>query len=66
VPSFLTPLGALFANLEAGDIELPWASIAGSVDVAVVVAVLAWLAHRHQRRRHDQSTERRAAEPAHV
>ena len=56
----LTPLGALHANLEAGDIELPWASIAGFVDVAVVMAVLVWLAHRHQRRR---VTSRRAIAP---
>jgi membrane protease YdiL (CAAX protease family) len=50
----LTPLGALYANLEAGDIELPWESIAGFVDVAVVMAVLVWLGHRHQRRRPDE------------
>ena len=41
-------LGTLYANLEAGDIELPWASIAGFVDVAVVMAVLVWLAHRRR------------------
>ena len=60
----LTPLGAFYANLEAGDIELPWASIAGFVDVAVVMAVLIWLAHRHQRRRHDEPAGARAAERA--
>jgi membrane protease YdiL (CAAX protease family) len=60
----LTPLGALYANLEAGDIELPWASIAGFVDVAVAMAVLVWLAHRHQRRRPGQPTGGQAAEPA--
>lgn len=48
---FLTPLGALFNNLEAGDIELPWASIAGFADVAAMMAVAVWLAHRHERRR---------------
>ena len=62
----LTPLGALYANLEAADIELPWASIAGFVDVAVVMAVLVWLAHRHQRRRGDEPTGDRAAEPTHA
>ena len=56
----------IYANLEAGDIELPWASIAGFVDVAVVMAVLVWLAHRHHRRRHDEPTGGRAAELAHV
>lgn len=47
----LTPMGAFFNNLESGDIELPWASIAGFVDVAAVMAVAVWLAYRHQRRR---------------
>ena len=47
----LTPLGAFFNNLEAGDIELPWASIAGFADVAVVMAVVVALAARHERRR---------------
>jgi len=47
----LTPMGALFNNLEAGDIELPWASIAGFADVAVIMAVAIWLAHRHTHKR---------------
>lgn len=47
----LTPVGAFFNNLEAGDIDLPWASIAGFADVAVVMAVAVWLAHRHERKR---------------
>src|SRR5829696_5939135 len=34
----LTPLGSFYANLEAGDIDLPWASIAGFADVAAVMA----------------------------
>lgn len=46
----LTPLGALFNNLEAGDIELPWASIAGFADVLVAVAVVWWAAARYERR----------------
>lgn len=46
----LTPLGALFNNLEAGDIELPWASIAGFADVLVLMAVAVWLAAGQQRR----------------
>jgi hypothetical protein len=50
----LTPLGAFFNNLEAGDIELPWASIAGFVDVAIVMAVVIALAHRHERRSNDR------------
>jgi membrane protease YdiL (CAAX protease family) len=53
----LTPLGAFFNNLESGDIELPWASIAGFADVAVIMAVAVWLAARHTRKR--AVTERR-------
>jgi uncharacterized protein len=48
----LTPLGSFYANLEAGDIDLPWASIAGFADVAAVMAVAGWLAVRHQRKVH--------------
>lgn len=46
----LTPLGAFFNNLQAGDIDLPWASILGFADVAAVMAVAVWLAHRHVRK----------------
>jgi hypothetical protein len=54
----LSPIGAFFNNLEAGDIALPWASIAGFADVLAVMAVIIWLAVRHERRaaaRHDAS-----------
>ena len=47
----LTPVGAFFNNLQAADIDLPWASIAGFADVLAVMAVAVWLAHRRQRRR---------------
>lgn len=46
----LTPLGSFFANLEGGDIELPWAAIAGFCDVLAVMAVALWVAHRRERR----------------
>jgi hypothetical protein len=46
----LTPLGAFFNNLRSGDIDLPWASIAGFADVLAVMAVAVWLGHRRQRR----------------
>jgi membrane protease YdiL (CAAX protease family) len=46
----LTPLGSFFANLEAGDIDLPWAAIAGFIDVAAVMVTVIVLAHRHRRR----------------
>jgi membrane protease YdiL (CAAX protease family) len=45
----LTPLGGWFANLEAGDFELPWASILGFADVLGLMALVVWLAHRHRR-----------------
>lgn len=47
----LTPLGSFFANLRAGDIPLPWASILGFGDVLVVIVVVIGLAARHERRR---------------
>jgi uncharacterized protein len=57
----LTPLGAFFNNLEAGDIELPWASIAGFANVAAIMAVAVWFAHRHERRRARTSDEAQRA-----
>ena len=45
----LTPLGSLFAQLEGGDIELPWASIAGFADVLVLMMIVLWLARRRIR-----------------
>lgn len=47
----LTPLGAFFNNLESGDIELPWGSIAGFTNVAVIMGAAIVLARRHERRR---------------
>lgn len=46
----LTPLGSFFANVDAGDIELPWASIAGFADVLGLMALGLWLAVRRQGR----------------
>jgi membrane protease YdiL (CAAX protease family) len=46
----LTPVGAFFTNLDSGDIDLPWASLMGFADVAVVMAATIWLAHRRVRR----------------
>ena len=39
----LTPLGSFFNAGDSGDIELPWASIAGFLDVLAVMAVAVWL-----------------------
>lgn len=53
----LTPMGAFFNNLGGGDIDLPWASIAGFADVAGIMAGAVWLAHRHIRKRPAISTQ---------
>jgi hypothetical protein len=52
----LTPLGSLFAQLEAGDIrgELPWASMAGFGDVLALMVFILWLAHRREQKRREQ------------
>lgn len=47
----LTPLGVFFNNLQAGDIDLPWASIVGFGVIGLVMAAIVWLAHRKVRRR---------------
>ncbi|MGH2656546.1 MAG: lysostaphin resistance A-like protein [Actinomycetota bacterium] len=48
----LTPAGAFFNNLQAGDLagQLPWASIAGFADVLGLMAVAIWLGHRREQR----------------
>jgi membrane protease YdiL (CAAX protease family) len=46
----LTPLGSFYANLESGDIEMPWASILGFLDVLALMAAALWLTARHQQR----------------
>jgi membrane protease YdiL (CAAX protease family) len=46
----LTPLGSFYANVDAGDIELPWASILGFADVAAVMITVIVFARRHERR----------------
>jgi len=56
----LTPLGAFFNNLEAGDIDLPWASIAGFADVAAVMAGAIWFTRRHERTRTDPPAKEEA------
>jgi hypothetical protein len=48
----LTPLGSFYAKLEDGDIELPWASIAGFADVLGLMILAWWLMVRYQRKTH--------------
>jgi uncharacterized protein len=40
----LTPLGSFFNAVDTGDIDLPWASIAGFADVFALMSVALWLA----------------------
>ncbi len=44
----LTPMGAFFNNLRVGEIDLPWESLLGFADVAMVMAAVIWLAHRRE------------------
>jgi membrane protease YdiL (CAAX protease family) len=46
----LIPLGSFYNNLESGQIELPWVSILGFVDVLGLMGAVVLLALRHQRR----------------
>jgi uncharacterized protein len=46
----LIPLGSFFNNLQSGGIDLPWASIAGFVDVLAIMFAVIWFAHRRERR----------------
>ena len=46
----LTPIGAFYNNLQAGDIVLPWEAILGFADVAALIALAVWLARRRIRR----------------
>ena len=47
----LTPMGAFFNNLEVGEIDLPWASLMGFADVAMLMAAAIWFAHRREHKR---------------
>lgn len=51
----LTPLGSLFNNLEAGDIVLPWASMAGFGQVLIAMVVVLWVAHQYWKRQPKQA-----------
>lgn len=48
----LTPMGAFFNNLTGGDIELPWESLLGFADVAMLMAGAIWVAHRRELKDH--------------
>jgi membrane protease YdiL (CAAX protease family) len=46
----LIPIGSFYNNLQSGGIELPWAAIAGFVDVIAIMFAAVWIAHRRERR----------------
>jgi membrane protease YdiL (CAAX protease family) len=46
----LIPVGSFYNNLQSGEINLPWAAIAGFVDVMAIMFTAIWLAHRRERR----------------
>lgn len=46
----LTPVGSFFNAVDSGDIDLPWASIAGFVDVLAVMVLAIWFGWRHTRK----------------
>ena len=46
----LIPIGSFYNNLQSGGIDLPWAAIAGFVDVMAIMFAAIWLAHRRERR----------------
>ena len=54
----LIPIGSFFNNLRSGNIDLPWAAIAGFVDVMAIMFAAIWLAHRRERRAVSQSPEK--------
>lgn len=56
----LTPVGSFFNAVDSGDIDLPWASIAGFVDVLAIMVLAGWLGRRHARK--TQAAEAPAAE----
>ena len=46
----LIPIGSFYNNLQSGGIRLPWAAIAGFVDVMGIMFAAIWIAHRRERR----------------
>jgi membrane protease YdiL (CAAX protease family) len=54
----LIPIGSFFNNLQSGNIDLPWAAIAGFVDVIAIMFAAIWLAHRRERRVVSQSLKK--------
>jgi uncharacterized protein len=53
----LIPVGSFYNNLQSGEINLPWAAIAGFVDIMAVMFTAIWLAHRRERRAVESSAD---------
>jgi uncharacterized protein len=53
----LIPVGSFYNNLQSSEISLPWAAIAGFVDVMAIMATAIWLAYRRERRAVEPSAD---------
>jgi uncharacterized protein len=53
----LIPVGSFYNNLQSGEIDLPWAAIAGFVDIMAIMVTAIWLAHRRERRAVESSAD---------
>jgi uncharacterized protein len=62
----LIPLGSFFNNVRSGGIELPWAAIAGFVDVMAIMLTAILLARRRERRKLDQPVTQPPIPAAHA
>lgn len=62
----LIPLGSFFNNVRSGGIELPWAAIAGFVDVMAIMLTVILLARRRERRKLDQPVTQPPIPAAHA
>jgi membrane protease YdiL (CAAX protease family) len=60
----LIPVGSFYNSLQSGEIDLPWAAIAGFVDVMAIMFAAIWLAHRRERHAAESSAERISEIPA--
>ena len=62
----LIPLGSFYNNVRSGGIELPWAAIAGFVDVMAIMLTVILLARRRERRKVDQPVTQPPIPAAHA
>jgi membrane protease YdiL (CAAX protease family) len=53
----LIPVGSFYNNLQSSEISLPWAAIAGFVDIMAIMFTAIWLAHRRERRAVEPSAD---------